>query len=91
MSNQVHDMRKRGIAQHVNCAIPRFIAHAVSLEGQQEGPRPPGGGLGPALQPAGCSETAQPLTLMVVSDEPFMVAPSLAREVLMEQIHGKFS
>ena len=64
---------------------------AVTLEGQQEGTSTPRGGLGPALQPAGCSQAADQLTLVGVTDEPFVLAPSLAREILMKQMHGNFS
>src|SRR3954452_25488816 len=52
---------------------------AVTLEGQQEGTSAPRGGLGPALQPAGCNQAADQMTLMRVADEPFVLAPSLAR------------
>jgi len=31
------------------------------------------------------------VTLMGVADQPFVLAPSLAREILMKQIHGNFS
>jgi hypothetical protein len=63
----------------------------VTLEGQQKGASSPRGGLGPALQPAGCSKAAQHVTLMGVGDEPLVLAPSLTREILMKQIHGNFS
>jgi len=63
----------------------------VTLEGQQEGSSTPRGGLGPALQPAGCSEAADQMTLMNVTDQLLVLAPSLAREILMKQIHGNFS
>jgi hypothetical protein len=64
---------------------------AVTLEGQQEGASTPRGGLGPALQPAGCSKAADQVTLMGVADEPFVLAPSLTREILVKQIHRNFS
>ena len=63
----------------------------VTLEGQQEGTSAPRGGLGPALQPAGGSQAADQMTLVGVTDEPFVLAPSLAREIFMKQIHGNFS
>jgi hypothetical protein len=64
---------------------------AVTLEGPQEGTSAPRGGLGPALQPSGCSQATHELTLVGVADEPFVLAPSLTREILMKQIHRNFS
>jgi hypothetical protein len=64
---------------------------AGTLEGQQQGPGTPRRGLGPALQPSGCSEAAEQLTLMGVGYSPLVLAHSLTRERLMEQIHGEVS
>src|SRR3954467_6213271 len=70
------------------CRIVPATVMAVTLEGQHEGAGSPGGGPGPGLQPTGCSEAAEHVTLMCVADQPFVLAPSLAREILMKQIHG---
>jgi hypothetical protein len=63
----------------------------VTLEGQKQSTSTPRGGLGSALQPAGCSEATDALAQLGVSDQSFVLAHSLAREILMKQIHGEFS
>jgi hypothetical protein len=63
----------------------------VTLEGQKESASTPRGGLGSTLQPSGCGESTDQLARMCVSDQSFVLAPSLAREILMKQIHGEFS
>jgi hypothetical protein len=64
---------------------------AETLEGQHQGPGTPRRGLGPALQPSGCSEAAEPRTHLGVGDKPLVLAHSLTRERFMEQIHGEIS
>jgi hypothetical protein len=63
----------------------------VTLEGEQKGSSAPRRRLGPTLQLAGRSEAADERTLMGVHYEPLVLAHSLTREILMEQIHRKFS
>jgi hypothetical protein len=80
-------MRKRGIAQHVDCAIPRLEPHlhGATLEGQHEGASPAGRRLGPALQPTRLGESVEPLALMRLGHGSFVLAHSFAREILMKQ------
>ena len=63
----------------------------VTLEGQKQSTSTPRGGLGSTLQPSGCGEAADPLTRVCVSDQPLMLAPTLARESLRQQRHGEVS